>query len=287
MKSPLRLRWQALTNTISITLVLVLLGCIVQMVLTARVIRDRVRENVEVTLTMHDDTPEDSILAFRQQLLQRPYIKDAVYTSREAVLQEEMQLQGYDPSVFMEGLNPYLSELKLTLEADYVCTDSLQMIETQMRGNLQVAEVIVDRRTVENVNYNLQRISWVLLGLAAVLMLISFTLINNTVRLSIYSRRFLIHTMKLVGASWGFIRRPFLIRGLWIGLIAGVVADGVLLGILHLLTRYDAEALHYITLTNVVVMAVSVLGFGVLLTIFCTYVCLGRFLRMKARKMYN
>jgi cell division transport system permease protein len=125
-----------------------------------------------------------------------------------------------------------------------------------------------------------------LLGLAALLTLISFALINNTIRLAIYSKRFLIHTMKLVGASWGFIRRPFLLRNIWIGVLSGVMADAVLMGMAYMLVKYEPQLIEIMTPASLLVVMVSVFIFGLAITSLCAYISINKYLRMKASALY-
>ena len=147
-------------------------------------------------------------------------------------------------------------------------------------------EVSYPQDLLDSVNRNLQKVSLFLLGLAALLTLISFALINNTIRLAIYAKRFLIHTMKLVGASWSFIRKPFLIRNLWIGVLAAVMADAVLMTMAYMLVKYEPQLVEIITAQTMLVVMLSVLAFGVLITWMCAYISINKYLRMKASTLY-
>ena len=139
---------------------------------------------------------------------------------------------------------------------------------------------------MDAVNDNIKKISIVLLSLAGLLTLISFALINNTIRLAIYSKRFLIHTMKLVGANWGFIRRPFLRRNIWSGIIAGLMADGILMGTAYTLVTYEPELIRIITPEVMLIVSASVLLFGIIITFLCAYASINKYLRMKASTLY-
>ena len=147
-------------------------------------------------------------------------------------------------------------------------------------------EVSYRQDLLEWVNRNVQRVSLFLLGLATLLTLISFALINNTIQLTVYSKRFLIHTMKLVGANWGFIRRPFIIRNLWIGLLAGVMADAILLMSAYMLVQYEPQLVEVMTPANMFIVMVSVFIFGVVITSVCAYISINKYLRMKASALY-
>ena len=125
-----------------------------------------------------------------------------------------------------------------------------------------------------------------MLGFAVLLLLISFALINNTIRLAIYSKRFLIHTMKLVGASWGFIRRPFLVRNLWIGVFAALLADALLIGLAYVAVRYEPDLLSIITMESLLIVVVAVFVFGIAITTLCALISINRYLRMKVNELY-
>ena len=140
---------------------------------------------------------------------------------------------------------------------------------------------------MDSVNDNLQRINLVLLVLAVLLTFVSFSLINNTVRLAMYARRFLINTMKLVGASWGFIRWPFVRSAMWQGLLAAVLADAVLAGGVYALYMYEPDVLVVLTWQVMAITGVSVLLFGLLITLFCSWLSVNKFLRMKAGDLYK
>ena len=140
---------------------------------------------------------------------------------------------------------------------------------------------------MDSVNANLQKINIVLVALALLLMCVSFSLISNTVRLDVYSRRFLIHTMKLVGASWGFIRRPFVNKALLIGLLASFFACVVLAGGVYALYRFEPNILVIITINELIITGASVFVFGILITLICSYISVNKFLKMTAGELYK
>ena len=147
-------------------------------------------------------------------------------------------------------------------------------------------EVSYPQDLLNSVNQNIQKVSLFLLGLAALLTLISFALINNTIRLAIYSKRFLLHTMKLVGASWGFIRRPFIVRNMWIGILAGILADTILLGMAYVLVKYEPQLIEIVTPQSMLIVMASVFAFGLTITCLCAYISINKYLRMKAGALY-
>lgn len=285
-RKKISLQWQALTSTISTTLVLILMGIVIICALTANRLSESVRQSLTVTVMMNDDATNESTLAFKKKLEARPWVKDINYVSREQALHEQIEAMGQDPTEFLNQ-NPFNPLLELHLMADYACTDSLRWISKRLRANTEVSEVIYQKDLIERLNSNLRKLTYVLLGLAGLLLMVTLVLINNTVRLSVYSRRFIIHTMRLVGASWGFIRRPFMLRALWIGLTAGIVANGMLLGSIHALWQYDPTMTAYVTMENTAITALAVLVCGLLLTLLCTYISVSHYLGMRESKLYE
>lgn len=285
-RKKISLRWQALTSTISTTFVLILMGLVIICALTAHQLSESVRQSLTVTVMMSDDASEQQTLDYKKRLEQRQWVKDIDYISREQALKEQTEAMGQDPSEFL-GQNPFLPLLEVHLQADYACTDSLMWITRQLKKNTLVSKVSYQKELVENLNRNLKKVTYVLLGIATLLLLVTLVLINNTVRLSVYSRRFVIHTMRLVGASWGFIRRPFMMRSLWIGLTAGVLADLVLAGGLRALWKYDPSMTQYVTLQNIGITLLAVLVCGLLLTLVCTFISVSHYLSMREGEMYE
>ena len=192
---------------------------------------------------------------------------------------------GTDPADFL-GYNPFTASIEIKLNAQYANSDSITWIEKEIRANKKVMEISYPQDLLDSVNRNLKRISLFLLGLATLLTLISFSLINNTIRLAIYSKRFLIHTMKLVGASWGFIRRPFLLRNTWIGILSGLMADAILIGSAVMLVRYEPQLIDIITPQTMLIVMISVFLFGLAITSLCAYISINKYLRMKASALY-
>lgn len=285
-RKKINLRWQALTSTISTTFVLILMGLVILCALTAHRLSESVRQSLTVTVMMDDDATDSAAIAYKKKLEKRKWVKEITFISSEQALKEQTEAMGQDPTEFL-GENPYTPSLELHLVADYACTDSLLWISKRLKSNKLVTDVIYQKDLVDRLNRNLRKITYVLLAMAGLLLLVTLVLINNTVRLSVYSRRFIIHTMRLVGASWGFIRRPFMLRAMWIGLAAGVLADLVLAGGLRALWKYDPSMTNYITLENIGITLVSVLVCGLLLTLLCTFISVSHYLGMRESEMYE
>jgi cell division transport system permease protein len=266
-------------------LVLLLLGMVVFFVLSANNLSTYVRENIGLTVLVSDDMKQPEALKFQRELNEKAYVKESQYISKEQALKEQTEAMGTDPAEFL-GYNPFTASIEIKLNAVYANSDSIAWIEKEILENKKVMEVSYPQDLLDSVNRNLQKVSLFLLGLAALLTLISFALINNTIRLAIYAKRFLIHTMKLVGASWSFIRKPFLIRNLWIGVLAAVMADAVLMTMAYMLVKYEPQLVEIITAQTMLVVMLSVLAFGVLITWMCAYISINKYLRMKASTLY-
>ena len=277
---------QVVTLCISTTMVLILLGLVVFSVLTAQNLSNYVKENLTVTIMLGDTVSVNDAHRLCRDLYHRPYARNIDYVSKEQALKEQTEAMGSDPSEFL-GVNPFVATLELQLKSDYANRDSLRWIAKELTANPKVTDVAYQEDLMDKVNKNLQKVSLVLLVLAALLTFISYSLISNTVRLGVYSRRFLIHTMKLVGASWSFIRRPFMRDGLIVGLVAALLACLILGGAFWTLYRYEPNLTTIITWQVLAVTAVSVFLFGIIITLLCSYISVGRFLKMRAKELYK
>jgi cell division transport system permease protein len=276
---------QFVTASISTALVLLLLGMVVFFVLTADNLSTYVRENISFSVLLSDDMKEADALRFRKTLVDEAFVKEAVYISKEQALKEQTEAMGTNPAEFL-GYNPFTASIEIKLNAAYAHPDRIPWIEQRIRENKLVMEINYPEDLLETVNSHIRRLSLFLLGLAALLSLISFALINNTIRLTLYSKRFLIHTMKLVGASWSFIRRPFLVRNLCVGVLAAVLADAALMGMAYALLNYEPELLAIITPQAMGIVMASVAVFGLVITFLCAYISINKYLRMKANTLY-
>lgn len=277
---------QAVTLCISTTLVLILLGMMVFSVLTAHNLSSYVRENLTVTVMLGDKVSDNGAKMLCRDLYRRPYTRHVSYISREQAKIEQSAAMGSDPSEFL-GFNPFVATLEIKMVADYANCDSLKWISKELKKRAEVTDVAYQEDLMDKVNSNLRKLSMVFLVLAFLLTCVSFSLINNSVRLSIYSRRFNIHTMKLVGASWGFIRRPFLRRAVSVGIIAAVLACGSLGGGIYALYNYEPAIMTVITWQELAITAAAILLFGIVITTVCAWLSVNKFLRMTAGELYK
>ena len=277
---------QFVTALISTSLVLVLLGTIVLFVLTARNLSNYVKENINVTILLNDDISQGEIESLQKSLEEQQYVKSLKYISKERALHEQCVDMGTDPSEFL-GYNPFTASFEVKLKSEYANNESLEKISKQLKATKKVMDVIYQKELMNAVNNNIQKFSIILLIIAALFTYISFALINNTVRLTIFSRRFIINTMKLVGASWGFIRRPFLNQGLLLGVLSAIIADAIIIGFVYWARSFEPEINTVINMQVMIIVGISVLVFGLLITFLCTYFSLSKYLKMNSNELYH
>ena len=274
-----------LTSVISIALVLFLLGLICLMGLLGNKLSDYVKENITFSLVLKDNQKEADIKKMQKQLDHLPFIKSTEYISKEQAVKElEMEL-GENPETFL-GFNPLKASIEVKLKSEYANPDSLPKIERYIKQYTSVSDLLYRKDMMEMVHNNMQRISIILLALAAMLMAISFVLISNTIRLLIYSKRFLIHTMKLVGATPGFIRRPFIYYNMVSGIIAAFLAIGMLSGFLYYIQSEMTGFIHILDMKMLMIVYAVVLLLGILLTIIATIVSVNKYLGMNVNRLY-
>lgn len=277
---------QIVTLCISTAMVLILLGMVVLTVFTGINLSSYVRQELTVTMVLSPDMSDAEAQRLSQIVDREPYIVSTKYISKEEALKEGTKELGADPSEFV-GENPFTAEIELQLKANYANNDSIKKIAAQLKTYDGVSDIDYRQELVDTVNDTLSKIGLVLVILAALLTVVSFSLINNSIRLSVYSRRFSIHTMKLVGASWGFIRTPFLKRSVLLGLVSAFIAL-VVLGIgMYALWQYEPDITVVLNWQVIAVTALIVILFGVLITLLCAYFSVNKFLKMKAGDLYK
>lgn len=280
-----RLQTSTATTIISISLVLFMLGLLGLIVLHAQKLSDYVKENIGFSVIIKEDVKEPGIIEFQKKLDIEPFVKSTEYITRERAAKELTEELGEDFVGFL-GYNPLLASIDIRLKADYANNDSLAMLEKKLLAKPVVKEVFYHKSLVELVNQNIRRISLVILAFTAVLLLISIALINNTIRLSVYSKRFIIRSMQLVGATQAFIRKPFLLKSLLNGLISAVIAI-LLLGVVLYFSR---QALPELVDLQDIDMILSLFGIvtalGLIITGLSTLFAVRKFLRISHDRLY-
>ena len=267
-------------------MVLILLGLVVFFVLSARNLSVHMKEHLTVTVMLKDSVSLNDAKRLCRDLYHRPYSRNIDYISKDRAQREQIKELGSDPTEFL-GFNPFPATLEIQLRSDYANRDSLNWIAREIKKDRRVSDIAYMEDLMDKVNVNLSRVSLVLLVLAVLLTFVSFSLISNTVKLTVYARRFLIHTMKLVGASWGFIRRPFLQQAVTVGVLAAIFANSILGVGIYALYMTQPGVMDIITWDVLAVTALAVLLFGIGITALCAWLAVNKFLRMRASELYK
>lgn len=274
-----------LTAIISIALVLFLMGLIMLMGLLGNKLSVYVKENLSFSIVLKDKLKETDIQKMQHKLDALPFIKSTAYISKEQAAKELEEELGENPETFL-GFNPLQASIEVKLHAAYANPDSLPLIEQQIKRYTSVDELLYRKDMMEMVHNNMQRLGVILLALAAVLTLISFVLIGNTIRLLIYSKRFLIHTMKLVGATAGFIRAPFIRYNIVSGLMAAILAILLLTGTLYYLQNELEGFVQLLDIQTLLIVDGAVVVLGLLLSTIATIIAVNKYLRMEVDQLY-
>ncbi len=280
-----RLANSYLSSVISISLVLLLVGIASLLLVNARSVSDYFKENMQVSVLLKQDVGEDSARKFQKSLDQMRFIRSSEFISREQGEKEMEELLGSDfLSVF--ETSPIPVSIDVTLDADYVSSDSLEMVKAEISRFPVVDEVVYQRSLVDTLNANLSKISIVIGVFILLLLFISFVLINNTVRLNVYARRFTVHTMRLVGATKAFIRGPFLVQSVFQGLFSAFISIIVLVAILFVIRREFMQLFSIFRLESLLVVMGIVIVSGVLICFISTWCVVGRLVSLKKDELY-
>lgn len=274
-----RTRTASVSTVIGITLVLVMLGVQGFVLLNAKALERYFKENVRVELFLKRDLKEVDVMRFRKELDAEAFSKETRYVTADEAAEQLKQDLGED-FLGVLGSNPLLASVELRLGSDYAQRDSLKWIVEHLQKDPRVQEVAYNASVVENLDANFMKLNLGGLVFLALLLFVAVALINNTIRLAIYSKRFLIRTMHLVGATRWFIKRPFLLSGLWQGLIASVLAVGGLLALLWLGRRYVPDLLAFTDALSLGLLFGTVVLVGLLIALLSTWFAVGRYLRM-------
>jgi cell division transport system permease protein len=274
-----------LTSTISMSLVLFLIGMVSLLLFVARDLGTQIKENISLSIILDDNVSGSNIQRIEQFLHNSKYIKSATFISKEDALKEHIETMGDNPEKFL-GYNPLMASFELKLNAEYANNENVEIIESKLKVFDGINRITYQKDIVNLVNDNIARISLLLMAIATVLLLISITLMNNTIRVSIYANRFIINTMKLVGATPWFIRKPYIIKGAVNGFLASLISI-LMLGLLILYIKNEIGLnLFTLQLQTLIEVALLVTGLGITLTALSSYFAVGKYLRMKTNDMY-
>lgn len=285
-KSNHKFRQVHFTSIISMSLVLFLVGLLCLILFTARDLSIHVKENISLSVILNDDIDTAYTHRIEKYLDSSYFVKSQRFISKDEALKELIESLGEDPESFL-GYNPLLASFEVKLKADYANSDSIQIIETNLKKFEHINRIAYQKDLVSLVNENVKKISLILLVLVTILTFISLVLINNTVKLTVYSNRFLINTMKLVGATPGFIRKPYIVRGMINGLIAALIALVFLGGMIYYVLHEFALTGMEFSMFTIVYVVLTVVLLGILLTAVSSYLAVGRFIRMKTDQIHS
>lgn len=274
-----------ITSIVSVTLVLLLMGLTVLTFFVGKGISSYVKENMSFSVMLSEDVSDSEISNLRKRLDSMPFVKSSLFISKEVAKEQLIEDLGEDPEELL-GYNPVTDCIEIRLHSNYANSDSLTFVSQQIKAETNVDDLLYRQEALDLVNNNLTKISTILLVLSLILLFISFTLIRNTIRLSIYSKRFIINTMRLVGATNSFIRKPFIIRNIVDGIFAALIANLLIMGLLYYMTQQYADLRSILQTNDLIYVFASVIALGITITYLSTIFAVNHYLRMKSNHLY-
>jgi cell division transport system permease protein len=275
-----------ISTIFSITLVLLMLGVLGLILVHAKNLSNYVKENIVLNIIVDEGAKEADVLQFQKELNTNPAVKQTQYVNKELAARNLTQDLGEDFVNFL-GYNPLLSTVDVYLKADYANNKSIDALKANISKNPVVKEVIYQSSLIDMVNQNINTIGLIVLGFAAILLVISIALINNTIRLAIFSQRFIIKSMQLVGATKNFIRKPYILLAMLHGLIASFIAVIILLGLLFYAQKEIPEIVILRNYTEFGIVLLFLVGVGIFITAISTTFAVNRYLRLKIYDLYR
>lgn len=274
-----------ITSTISVTLVLILLGMTILIWFLGNGLSSYVKENISFSVILDTDINDAQIQRIRKNIDGQPFVKSSRFVSKEEAKEQLIIDLGEDPEELL-GYNPAYDAIEIFIFSEYANADSIAYISNTIRDQSNVSDLLYRQEAIDMINDNISKITAVLLVISIVLVFISFALIRNTIRLSIYSKRFIINTMKLVGANGSFIRKPFIRSNVVTGILAGILANISILLILVYFNRSYTELRAFVNLFELGIVFGIVVFMGIFISILATHFAVNRYLKMDADNMY-
>ncbi|MAO34275.1 MAG: cell division protein FtsX [Flavobacteriales bacterium] len=271
---------------ISLSLVLFIIGLIGLVLINAQRLTDYVKENIGFTIMLKENITEIETISFEKELNASSFTKEITFITKEQATKNLESDLGEDFVSFL-GYSPLLPSIDVKLNADYANTDSLEKITNELNKNSAVFEAYYQKNLVDKLNNNVKRLSFFLLVFSTLLFFIAFVLINNTIRLSVYAKRFLIRTMRLVGATDKFIQRPFLIKGVYQGFYSAIFAIFMLIGAIQLVQEETATILNMNDLKIIGIIFVLIFFCGLILSLFSTFFAVKKYIKLNENELYN
>jgi cell division transport system permease protein len=281
-----KIRSSFFSTIVSLSLVLFVLGLLGLVVLNAKKLSDYVKENIGLSIILKDSIRDAEFMSLRKQLDVEPFVKKATFVTKEQAAESLKKDLGEDFVKFL-GYNPLLSSFDIKLNAAYANADSLQAIEKKLLLNNNVKEVYYQKSLVNVINDNVRKIGIVLLSFCLLLSVIAIALINNTIRLYIYSKRFIIRTMQLVGATTAFISRPFIIKSVWNGFYSALITIAMLMGLIYTAQNNFPELIGLNDIQLFIQLFAMVMIAGVGITFLSTYFAVKKYLKIQTDDLYQ
>lgn len=280
-----RIRRSYVSSIISISLVLFIVGFFAVLVLNAGAVSNKIKQSMRISVILRNDVADTAAIRFSSKVAAMKEVDTLEVISKEQGTKEMKEMLGESFLDVFES-NPIPVSIDVTLRADYFHTDSIGIFKETLLKEPEVDEVYYQTSVIDAINKNMRRIGFVLTIFIILLMFVSIVLINNTVRLNIFSKRFSIHTMKLVGATKGFIMKPFLKKSVYQGLLSGVIAMAALVGAIVFISRQVSEEFFLVDIAEAAVIACALCLLGVLICVVCTYVVVNRMTSMSVDELY-
>jgi cell division transport system permease protein len=275
-----------ISTVFGIAMVLLMIGLLGLILVHANNLSRYVKENIVLNIFMDDSAHETDVLQLQKQLDANVMVKQTQYVSKELAARNLQKDLGEDFVKFL-GYNPLSQSLDIYLKADYANNAGIEKFKAELMKNKLVKEVKYQQSLVDQMNANLTSISLIILGFAGIFIILSVALINNTIRLAIYSQRFLIKSMQLVGATKGFIRKPFILYGIWHGLLGALISVVILIGTLYLANKQIPDLVILQNYTEFGIVFLGIIALGIFISAFSTFLAVNKFLRLKIYDLYR
>jgi cell division transport system permease protein len=281
-----KLRTSSLSTMLSISLVLLMLGSMGFIYINTNRLTNYIKENVGVSLILQDNIKKVDRFQLQKNLDASPWVKSSRFVSKDdaaKILESDL---GEDFISFL-GFNPLSASIEVFLNAEYASEQNFIALEKEIEGNEIIKEIIIQKDLIDSINSNVRKLSLILVSFCVLLLIVAIALINNTIRLTVYSKRFIIRTMKLVGATNSFVRKPFLRNGLIQGVFSGLIGVILLISVLFSLHKEMPELLVLQDMYTIVLIFVGILLFGVLMSVIVTNIAVGKYLKMNENDLYH
>ena len=281
-----KLRTSSLSTMLSISLVLLMLGSMGFIYINTNRLTNYIKENVGVSLILEDNIKKVDRFQLQKNLDASPWVKSSRFVSKDdaaKILESDL---GEDFISFL-GFNPLSASIEVFLNAEYASEQNFIALEKEIEGNEIIKEIIIQKDLIDSINSNVRKLSLILVSFCVLLLIVAIALINNTIRLTVYSKRFIIRTMKLVGATNSFVRKPFLRNGLIQGVFSGLIGVILLISVLFSLHEEMPELLVLQDMYTIVLIFVGILLFGVLMSVIVTNIAVGKYLKMNENDLYH